>query len=162
MEIEGEIPTRQGEWWLLETDEEPASSVFNPGVNKRPFGGSPLENHVPREYGLGVSDDVFMGRVQENAPELFEIVESVGDVFDKAAQAHRIASIEDVELQTPVPELDVLRDWCEEVYVRGTLRHRENDHYLERIGESWHTARTHNMDVYTIDGVGTAAEVRYD
>ena len=50
-----------------------------------------------------------------------------------------------------VPEWDELQDLAGEILVRGTLRHRENDHFVERLGETWHVAETHDMDVYTAD-----------
>jgi len=37
------------------------------------------------------------------------------------------------------------------VLIRGTLRHRDDDHYVENVGEDWHRALTHDMDVYTGD-----------
>lgn len=165
IEAEGAVPTRQGEWWLLETDETPTGPVYKPGVSKRPFGPSPLENHVPREYGLGITDGEFMANLEPRFPELYEKVESVPGTFERVWRAWEIADIDGVELVTDVPTMDELRSIAGDVFVRGTIRHRENDHFLEKIGETWHKARTHSMDVYTIDGVGTipaVPEVRYD
>lgn len=65
---DGPRPARQGEWWLLPTRAVPVGSTFRPGVNARPFGPSPLGNHVPREYGFGVGDDTLVERVRERAP----------------------------------------------------------------------------------------------
>lgn len=57
-----------------------------------------------------------------------------------------------VELPDGVPEWADFQAIAGDVLVRGTLRHRENDHYVENVGEQWHEAITH--DVYTGDGVG--------
>lgn len=62
-------PQRKGEWWLLPTRKVPVGSTWKPGLQSRPFGPSPLGNHVPTEYGFGVTDDVFMERFEEIAPE---------------------------------------------------------------------------------------------
>lgn len=148
-------PQRQGEWWLLDTDEEPAGSAFSPGVSERPFGGSPLENHVPREYGLAVSDNEFMRRFAEACPELDGRVSTPHEAFEQVWRGWEIASFDGVELQTDLPELRDLRRLAEQIYVRGTLRHRNNEHYMEKVGEGWKIAQTHHVEVYTADNLQT-------
>lgn len=145
-ETEGELPARQGEWWLLPTRAMPVGTVFQPGVNERPFGPSPLGNHVPREYGFAVTDRQFIHRFHEAVPHAPTSIETPPEVID---WAHR-------QLQkTPVPDhapsWGDIRELADRIYVRGTLRHRENDHYVENAGEQWHEAQTHDMDVYTGD-----------
>lgn len=46
-----------------------------------------------------------------------------------------------------------VQDLAGDILVRGILRRRENDHFVEDIGEAWHTDETHDMDVYTGDGL---------
>lgn len=148
-EMEDATPLRQGEWFLVPTDDEPESRVFSGGVSERPFGGSPLENHVPTEFGLGVTEEEFAEEFSELCPELEW--GDAGDIFDRLAKAFRIAQVEDVELETDVPDFEEVRKLAEPIYVRGTFRHRENDHYMERVGDQWHIAVTHDVDVFTIE-----------
>ena len=146
IERDGEDLDRQGEWWLLPTTMVPVGTIFEPGVASRPFGPSPLGNHVPREYGFTVSDDQFMSGVRGAVDELPSTVATPPEVIDWVHRQHR---------KTPTPEF--APDWSEmreiagEILVRGSLRHRENDHYLEDVGDEWHLARTHDFDVYTGD-----------
>jgi len=148
-EMEGATPMRQGEWFLVPTDDEPVSRVFSGGVSERPFGGSPLENHVPTEFALGVGEEEFMDEFRSLCPEMK--ADTMQEAFERLAKAFRIAQLEDVELETPIPDFEEVRKICEPIYVRGTLRHRENDHYMESIGDQWHLAVTHDVDVFTID-----------
>lgn len=154
----GELPGRQGEWWLLPTRRVPVSTTYRPGVSKRPFGPSPLDNHVPTEYGLAVSEDVFMEQFRDLAPKAPGSIETPPEVFE---WVHQQRAFDDrVEPPEHVPEWSDLQDIAGEIFVRGTLRHRENDHYVEQIGEQWHEAQTHNFDVYTGDDY--IEEVRID
>lgn len=162
-EMEDATPLRQGEWFLVPSDGEPASRVFSGGVAGRPFGGSPLENHVPTEYALGVNSEEFIDRFGELCPDLAAKWETPGEVFTRVAQGHRIAALEGVELETDLPTVDELRELAEPIYVRGTLRHRENDHYMESIGDQWHLAVTHDVDVFTAETSDlTTSGVRLD
>lgn len=149
--IDGVGPKRQGEWWLLEDQGEPAGSVFRPGVGERPFGESPLGNHVPREYGFGVPDDVFVERFVEHTPELAGWIDTVDDAVWHVMKAGELEALDGFELLTDVPSPSEIREMAEGIYVRGTLRHRESEHYLETIGDEWHRAETHDMDVWTVD-----------
>lgn len=150
-EMEDATPLRQGEWFLVPTDEDPVSEAFSGEVGQRPFGGSPLENHVPTEYALGVTAPDFLDGFGEMCPDLAEKWETPGEVFNRVAQGHRVAELEGVEMETDLPTVDELRELAEPVYVRGTLRHRENDHYMESIGDQWHLAVTHDVDVFTVE-----------
>lgn len=149
----GNSPVRQGEWWLLPTEGAPESPVYKPGVASRPYGPSPLDNHVPREYGFGVSASEFMATFHSEVPERAEHFESPPEVLDWVAKQRAFDDVEDIEIpeHVPVPTWDEIREWAGEVYVRGTLRHRENDHYLENVGDEWHIARTHSIEVHTAD-----------
>jgi len=144
-ETEDREPDRQGEWWLLPTRKVPVGSTFTPGVASRPFGPSPLGNHVPREYGFAVTDAEFMG-VRERIDELPKSITTPPEVIN---WLHRQRS----KVPTPdyVPTWEEVREIAGEVYVRGTLRHRENDHFVEDVGDQWHEAITHDLDVYTGD-----------
>lgn len=143
---DGSEPDRQGEWWLLPTRKVPVGKTFEPGVNTRPFGASPLANHVPREWGMTVPADDFMNRVRERVDELPSSITTPPEVVKWVHRQHQ-------RVPTPeyVPEWDEVQDLAGEILVRGTLRHRENDHFVENLGETWHVAETHDMDVYTAD-----------
>lgn len=143
---QGTEPDRQGEWWLLPTQKVPVGTHFAPGVNSRPFGPSPLGNHVPREWGMTVTDDVFMTTVRDRVDELPGSIDTPPEVIEWIHRQHQ-------RVPTPeyVPEWENVQEWADEILVRGTLRHRENDHFVENLGETWHTAETHDMDVYTAD-----------
>lgn len=147
----GDEPARQGEWWILPADGEPASRAFKPGVQSRPYGPSPLDNHVPREYALGISEGEFMRRFRSAVPERGDYFDSAPEVIEWVTKQHHFDGVEDIKIPDYVPTLQEVREWAGEVYVRGTLRHRENDHYMENLGDEWHVARTHTMDVFTAD-----------
>jgi len=146
IERDGDTSDRQGEWWLLPTAKVPVSSSFRPGVNAQPYGPSPLGNHVPREYAFTVTDDAFMTGVREQVPELPSSVTTPPEAIEWIYRQRR-------KRPTPeyAPEWGTIREIAGDILVRGTLRHRENDHYVEDLGEQWHEAQTHDMDVYTGD-----------
>lgn len=143
---EGEEPPRQGEWWLLPTRKVPVGTTFTPGVQSRPYGPSPLANHVPREWGMTRPDREFMTDVQERVDELPASITTPPEVIDWIHRQHQ-------KRPTPehAPSWEDVQDLAGDILVRGTLRHRENDHFIEELGDDWHTAETHNMDVYTAD-----------
>jgi hypothetical protein len=142
----GSQPDRQGEWWLLPTKKLPVSDVYDPGVGSRPFGPSPLGNHVPREYGFGVTENEFMDAVRDGVSSLPSSVTTPPEVIEWVSRQHSKEPVPDY-----APTWDKIRRFAGEIYVRGTLRHRDNDHYVEKLGKQWHQAQTHNMDVYTGD-----------
>jgi hypothetical protein len=143
---QGTEPDRQGEWWLLPTQQVPVGTIFQPGVNERPYGPSPLGNHVPREWGMTVPDDEFMSGVRERVAQLPASIETPPEVIDWVHRQHK-------KVPTPehAPDWEDIQALAGDILVRGTLRHRENDHFIENLHETWHTAETHNMDVYTAD-----------
>ena len=143
---EEDEPTRQGEWWLLPTRMIPVGTTFTPGVSARPYGPSPLGNHVPREWGMTVSDDEFMAGVRDRVDALPASIATPPEVIDWVHRPHQKRPV-----PAYAPEWEDIQAVAGDILVRGTLRHRENDHYVESLGEMWHTAETHNMDVYTGD-----------
>lgn len=150
-----EDPDRQGEWWLLPSEKVPVGSTFRPGLDSKPYGASPLGNHVPREYGFAVRDETLLDRVSERwGDRLPSSVATVPEVIEWI-HANRF-----YQGQNGVPTWDEFRDAADEIFVRGTLRHRENEHYMEDVGDQWHRAITHGVDVWTGDDV--MEEVRLD
>jgi hypothetical protein len=147
------LPPRHGEWWLLPCSLVPGGTVFSPGVSSKPYGASPLGNHVPREYAFAVSDDEFMSRAQAEV-DLPSSIETPPELIEWANR------------QIKKPHEDVLswadvRAWAGEVLVRGTLRHRDNDHFVENLDETWHTAGTHDIKVYTGDDMASRVHIDY-
>jgi len=142
----GDEPARQGEWWLLPTRKVPVGTHFRPGVNSRPYGPSPLGNHVPREWGMTVSDDEFMAGVRDRVEQLPASIQTPPEVIEWVHRQHS-------RVPTPefAPEWEEVQELAGDILVRGTLRHRENDHFVEQLGDQWHSAQTHEMDVYTAD-----------
>lgn len=147
---------RQGEWWLLETEREPASRAYKPGVGQRPFGGSPLGSHVPREWAMGVSEEAFMNRVSQKMPEALRFGNTPHEIFDTIGRA-QVPVGGDVELISKLPDIDELRKLADGIFVRGTLRHRRNDHFMESIGEEWKLAKTHDVEVFSFDEVARSS-----
>lgn len=146
-ESDGPEPARQGEWWLLPSNKVPVGTAFRPGVDSRPYGPSPLGNHVPTKWGMTVTDSAFMDGIREAVPALPESVSTPPEVIEWVNRQHE-------KRPTPeyAPDWEVVRETAGEILVKGTLRHRENDHFVESIGDDqWHSAQTHDMDVYTGD-----------
>lgn len=150
----GPEPARQGEWFLLPTDLRPVSTVFRPGVNSRPYGPSPLDNHIPREYAFTVSDREFMERFRERAPSAPDSIVEPPEAIDWIYRAHFFDGAADVELDSDVPGWSEVQELADTILVRGSFRHRENEHFMENVGDQWHEAHTHDVDVYTADGLG--------
>lgn len=145
-EADEDSPARQGEWWLLETRQVPVGEPFRPGVRTRPFGPSPLGNHVPREWGMTVQAREFVSSVRERVDELPASIETEPEVLEWVHRQHN-------KTPTPAyaPDYELLQEAAGTILVRGTLRHREDDHFVEDLGDDWHVAITHDMDVYTGD-----------
>lgn len=158
MDDSDDLPQRQGEWWLLETDRDPESVELSGGVSERPFNGSPLENHVPTEFAFGVSDSAVLSWFEDEYPALVSEGDTVVDVFNRLHQSASIAAIDSVEALHDTPTYREVREAVDGVFVRGTLRHRENDHYMERIGDEWCLARTHDMTVYTVGSISSRVQ----
>jgi len=139
---EGFVPQRQGEWWLRPTPLAPTGTTFRPGVANKPFGPSPLGSHVPQEWGMSVRDEAFV----ENAREEVEVPSSVRSPPELMDWSIRRIRKDELTWHD-------VRRWAGDVLVRGTLRHRDHDHPVEEIGEDWHVAETHEIEVYTADDI---------
>jgi hypothetical protein len=152
---EGLIPNRHGEWWLLPTQMIPLSEIQKPGVKTTPYGPSPLGNHVPREYAFTRTTDEFMADFKANTPAP-NSVDSVPEAIDWTWRQ--------LQKQQPpdgVPQWADIREWAGDVLVKGTIRHRDDDHYIEDCGDVWHKAVTHRVEVYTSDGIGEGVHLDY-
>lgn len=150
------LPDRHGEWWLLPTTMVPVGDVLKPGVSSQPYGPSPLGNHVPREYAFGVSNAEFMRRFSENVDAAPDSLGTVPEVIEWTWRQQQKVNPPD-----GIPDWADIRAWAREVLVRGTVRHRENDHFVENLGEQWHKATTHDIRVYTGDEVATNVHLDY-
>lgn len=139
---EGYVPQRQGEWWLRPTPRGP-TETFRPGVESRSPGPSPLGSHVPTEWGFTASVPQFLERARAaGAPESVATPpEVIGWAVRQINKQHRDLAWHDV------------RGWADDVLVRGTIRHREGDHPVEKLGDGWHLAETHELEVYTADDI---------
>lgn len=150
------IPNRHGEWWLLPTQCIPGGSVFKGGVTRRPMGASPLGNHVPRDYAFTVSDREFIRQFKENVDSAPSTIQTPPEAIEWTwRQTKKPHPPEDA------PGWPEIREWAGEVLVRGTIRHREADHFDENVGEVWHKAITHRMEVYTADALGEGVHLDY-
>lgn len=149
-------PARQGEWWFLLTGEEPQGSIQKPGVRQRPFGGSPLENHVPTEWVTNVPDGIFMDRVQD-------AIERHGIDYDPETPQEAVELVSFLEwcVNPPITMHDI-RTMAEGIHVRGTVRHRNGEHSMLRDIEGWHRAVTHDQMVYTAEDVGVDVTISAD
>lgn len=142
------LPGRHGEWWLIPTDMIPGGRVFTPGVKTDPYGPSPLGNHVPREYAFTASDAEFMDQFSEYA----DAPTSIQSPPEALRWTHQ--QLQKVAPQNDVPDWADIRACAGEVLVRGTVRHRDDDHFVENLGDVWHKAQTHDIEVYTADALG--------
>lgn len=148
IEDEDWLPDRHGEWWLMPTAMVPAGTVFKPGFTGGQYGPSPLGNHVPREYAFTVTDDTFMQRFRDAADHpVPSSIATPPEVIDWVYRQHQKP-----EVPSGVPDWAEIRSFAEDVLVRGTIRHRDNDHYDEQV-DTWHKATTHRVEVYTADSV---------
>lgn len=155
---EGWIPNRHGEWWLLPTSKVPLTTTFRPGVNKRPYGPSPLGNHVPREYAFTEPEARVMERFRENVDSAPQSLDTVPEAIQWSwRQQKKAPSVRPDD----APRWADIRSWGGDVLVKGTIRHRDDDHFIEDVGEQWHVAVTHRMEVYTADAIGEGVHLDY-
>lgn len=155
---EGWIPNRHGEWWLLPSTKVPLSTTFRPGVKTRPYGPSPLGNHVPREYAFTESADRFMKYFHTNvnsAPA------SIATPPEAIKWSWRQQNKEPSVRPDDAPSWADIRSWAGDILVKGTIRHRDDDHFVENVGEQWHEAVTHRVEVYTSDAIGDGVHLDY-
>lgn len=129
---------RQGEWFLIESEDTGEGRIQRPGVGSRPFGASPLDNHVPREWRTGCTGGEFLRRVRREIEEDLGHVSPQG-VFEKIRD-------DDLDLS-----YERARELADGIYVRGTLRHRDNEHSMAKV-DGWRKATTHDWDVIVMDG----------
>ena len=139
---------RQGEWWFLETESEPVHTVSGQ-LGAKPYGPSPMENHVARQYGFGlpepellealsrVASDGRCGAVFDDVPGCFEAIRE-GELVRGRNWSGRFRNFE----WTAVP------DASEGLFVRGSVRHRRNEHSMLSLGDAWHRAVCHDRTVY--------------
>jgi len=138
---EGYVPQRQGEWWLRPTRLTPFET-FRPGVSSKPFGPSPLGSHVPTEWGMSVAGDVFVQTARDSV-DLPESVRTPPELVEWACRQVR---------KDELAWHDV-RQWADDILVRGTIHHRDGDHPVESVGDEWHLAETHDLEVYTAEDI---------
>lgn len=143
---------RQGEWFLVPTAEEAEGTIQKPGLDAKPYGGSPLDNHVPRDWRTVVDDDTFVRRFMEAMEDPFggQVPETPQDCVDLLNEG-AVNTI----------EYDDLIEMAEGVQVRGTLRHRENEHRMAKA-EEWRQATTHDWEVITVEDSDTSMRVARD
>ena len=166
-EADGADLERQGEWFFIDesyADGGPESDLHKPGVNERPFGPSPLDNHVPRDWAAGVSDDEAVENYLEHDDMVF--TEDDADTLRYPSERARGMTIEDagdvvqhyvegrMHYESSLTWAQLQDDVLGGVWLRGTVRHDDNEHYVENLGETWHKAVTHRRDVVTQDDVG--------
>lgn len=155
---------RQGEWFFVDAEEthhEAKGTIQKPGVGQRPFGGSPLDSHIPRDWKPRCHDMEFVRRVVEELADRHDLLdesdrptshleyddfEAMGvywqdspqDIFDK------------IEAGTIDLSFDRARELAGGVFVRGTVRHRENEHRITKL-EGWHQPTTHGREVLVLE-----------
>lgn len=150
------IPNRHGEWWLLPSQMIPGGDVHKPGVKTTPYGPSPLGNHVPREYAFTRQDSEFMADFKENVESAPNSIQTVPEAIEWTwRQTQKVSPPDDA------PQWADIRAWAGDVLVKGTIRHRDNDHYIEDCGDVWHKAVTHRVEVYTADALGQGVHLDY-
>jgi len=152
------IPDRHGEWWLLPTRLMPMSRTFKGGVKSKPYNASPLGNHVPRDYAFTSSADAFMQSFNDNVESAPSTLNSVPEVIEWSfRQQNKPADIRPDD----APKWADIREWAGDVLVKGTIKHRDDDHFVENCGDVWHKAVTHRVEVYTADAVGEGVHLDY-
>lgn len=150
------IPNRHGEWWLLPSQRVPNGTIHKPGVQSKPYGPSPLGNHVPTEYAFTTADDVFMESFRNHSKRVPSTVQTVPEALEWTARQLSKDPIPDFAPQWPE-----IREWAGDVLVRKTIRHRDDDHFVENVGDVWHRAVTHRIEVYTSDEIGEGVHLDY-
>lgn len=145
---------RQGEWFLVPTTDDADGTIQKPGVSSRPYGGSPLDNHVPRDWRTSVDDQTFVERFSRRT----------------------ISTADAADIDTPQDCVDFIhahggvvngvgysevREMAEGVQVRGTVRHRESDHEMVST-DGWCAATTHDWEVMTVDDSTATWTAMYD
>jgi hypothetical protein len=151
---EGIDVDRQGEWFFVDASDlidEFDGSIQKPGLGSKPYGPSPMDNHVARDWKPYVRDDVFVTRFNE----LVEYTE--GQVLPQTvAECLEMFRTNDYHYRTSI-SADDLYEMAGYVAVRGSVRHRDNDHYQEHF-DDWRVAVAHDLTVYTGDDFGVTMD----
>lgn len=106
--------------------------------------GSPLDSHIPRDWRTEVSQIEFKSRIRDRIGDSDKILDTLGiawnpqDVVDAIYDDRLDLTMEDV------------REAAGGIYVRGSVRHRENEHRMTAF-EDWRTATTHDQDVVVLE-----------
>ena len=151
---EGIEVDRQGEWFFVDAGnliDEFDGSIQKPGLGSKPYGPSPMDNHVARDWKPYVRDDVFVKRFNE----LVEYTK--GQVLPQmVAECLEMFRTNDYHYRTLI-SADDLYEMAGYVAVRGSVRHRDNDHYQEHF-DDWRVAVAHDLTVYTGDDFGVTMD----
>lgn len=147
-EAQGRTVKRQGEWFLVEMGETPRGTIQNPGIGSRPFGVSPLDSHIPQDWATIVPDETFLRRYHDISYYQAGITEEVESPQQAVEEVVSLAEEQDDDSW-----FDMLTTMAGAVCVRGTFKHRDRDHFDERV-EGWHRAYTHDYDVIVADEQG--------
>lgn len=150
------LPARHGEWFLIPTTMIPVGTVFEPGVSSDPMGPSPLGNHVPTQYAFTTSDHEFMAQFHDDVDRAPDTISTPPEVIDWTWQQIRKPATAD-----DAPGWADIRSWAGDVLVQGTIRHRDDDHFVESCTDGWYKAVTHDVEVYTGDGVAERVHLDY-
>jgi hypothetical protein len=154
---------RQGEWFLIPADDGPESRIQKPGMGSKPYGASPLDSHVPRDWATINNEQVIIDEIAhqddlelagDTTPEEFaDEIDTLQELleFFKTGQYHYRSEFGIEELR------DRLQD---ELFIRGSVRHRDNEHYQLTL-DDWHRAFTHGVEVITVDDT-SLMRVRFD
>lgn len=148
-QAEGKNVVRQGEWFLVEMTDKPNGAIQRPGVGSRPYGASPLDSHIPTEWAPLVEDHIFLDRFSQVAAYRSELADAEPETPQEAVEAVRENMIDNDDF-AGMGWFDMLTMMAGAVCVRGTFRHRRNEHFMESV-EGWHRAYTHDYDVLVAD-----------
>lgn len=148
-QAEGKNVRRQGEWFLVEMTDKPHGTIQKPGMGSRPYGASPLDSHIPTEWSTLVRDELFLdrfGQVAAYRPDLADVDPETPQDAVEAIREHLI----DNDDYDGYGWFEMLTMMAGAVCVRGSFRHRRNEHFSEHV-EDWHRAYTHDYDVLVAD-----------
>lgn len=112
--------------------------------------GSPLESHIPRDWKPRVNNHTFVRRVVEElradryidrdlehgTSSLWQ--DTPQDIFDK------------IEAGTIDLDHATARELAGGIYVRGSVRHRDNEHTMTTLAD-WHQPATHGREVLVLE-----------
>lgn len=130
-ESDGLDVRRQGEWWFVESQDCSPVFTLSGGLGSKPYNGSPMGSHVAREYGFGVEKEVIRENLVDKVDDGARL--SVGGLLDEFSHVWY--------------DSDRLMEMFEPFFVRGTVRHRRNEHSMLSLGDGWYRALTHSVDV---------------